>query len=271
MKLKVFFTTIFSSALFAMSYSCLSYASCFNYPTIWKIQNQSNKDLFVECRVYHGGWSYQTVKSLYLAVPANKVITHKFSDYNDGLGMLERNWSCAMSDISNMPLMRSDSKAFPFKGCSGTTMVLEDKNVQEEFSINNNFSLSSFTGAISTCPEARTIKRHFKCTSPGCTWDSYGVNDWIGYSSILSPQDLAQLKFVGVDANLSKDSVLGCIYKTENITQTLILSSYLPPVEGSYPGFRFKPAHGNEFYKNSGYLMQCFADNPAGCAMVLKN
>ena len=260
MKLLLTWLTIF------MTYQNTAYSSCRpEYPTIWQFNNTSSSAINVSCRVYHGGWSYQHARDIKLNIGPDRKVNYTFSDHNDGLGMIHRNWSCAFGSHLN-PLMTPDSEPFSTRGCPNTTITLPDSNHNHSSDPDKDY----VTEDAFFCPKPDKIERKYRCESPRCTWDYYGASEWQGVSSVISNHVLKNLEFIGVDASSDFGSALGCVYYAPDFDHSLILISHLKPEPGSFPKFRFKPKHSGDFSRNTGYLRQCLADNPEGCPLVLR-
>lgn len=235
-----------------------------NYPTTWIINNPSSDAVNLACRIYYGGWSYQQAREMRMQLEQNSRQEYSFPDHNDGLGMVHRNWSCAVGSQAH-PLMVEDSEAFTFIGCPDTEMTIP--GIQFDFRpAPRNISPER----ESFCPRAQEVSRQYQCDDPNCSWDRYGAGKWIGKSRILDQEILEDLRFKGVDADRSGDSVLGCLYYSEKYDQSLILLSYKRPQTGSYPQFRYKPHNLDAFAKVSGNLLQCLNEDPLGCPLALR-
>ncbi|MFK7824263.1 MAG: hypothetical protein AB8G05_08900 [Oligoflexales bacterium] len=248
--------------------SITSYAqSCgFDYPTTWSIVNPSSSEINLACRVYHGGWSYQQVREVRLKLKANAKETYSFADHNDGLGMIHRNWSCAVSKQAH-PLMHENSIGFNFQGCPDSELNIPQFQSGLFSALEKSESNPS---QVAYCPQARDVERQYQCDKPSCSWDKYGIGNWSGKSGIMDPDALDSLQFMGVDVSKDGKNALGCLYFSIKYDQSLVLLSYLKPQSGSYPNFRYKPYNIDDFKKSSGSLLQCFGDDPSDCPLVLK-
>ncbi|MDD9950697.1 MAG: hypothetical protein OXT67_03935 [Zetaproteobacteria bacterium] len=247
----------------AEALACMS-----RYPTQWHIHNSRNNQVQLACRVYHGGWSTQSVRELQLSVPAGAYLNHTFPDHNDGVGMIQRNWSCA-AGTGPHPLMETQPDGFGFRGCPNTTLQIPTATGSTWAGSLPSPTTGRQAEGVHHCPEVHRIQRLHSCDDPRCQWDEYGANVWQGVSTILTDQELADLSFIGVDASKNGENALGCVYYAATHQKTLILLSYLPPKPSTYPEFRFKPQNIADFNVQRGYLRQCFGTHPQDCPLVV--
>ena len=267
MRLTIPFLTFLAAASSLLASSLVQASPCgIQHPTRWFIENQLDQDVHLECRVYAGGWSYQMARDVQFVLSPGQKITYTFGDHNDGVGMLERNWSCAFSPEKH-PLSLAKSTGIKFDGCPNSTLIL-NKNLFDTHTLDANDLSASSLDSTSYCPETRTLKRLHDCTHPNCRWDSYGAGPWKGNGGIYTEAELQSFRFVGVDANEQASNALGCVYYSDRLDAQLILLSYLPAQSGSYPRFRFRPVDSRHFRKQAGYLKQCLSPDVKSCPLT---
>ncbi|MFK7874118.1 MAG: hypothetical protein AB8C84_13285 [Oligoflexales bacterium] len=265
-KIKLIFTfylSFFSTFIFSESEQCT-----LKYPTVWKVQNSTAQTQYLHCRVYYGGWSYQSSREIHIKISPDSQIEHHFPDHNDSLGMVQRNWSCAYSHIPNA-LNHETSATFKFKGCPDSTMTLSlDSSV---IAANKDQTLYQALNNSDTaplyCPNIQSIQRDYKCTSSLCTWDQYSFESWSGTTEPLSKEELMEYKFVGVDAHQETSQIQGCIYESRSGKSNLILTSHQNPIPGRYPKLNYKAYQDRDFSRQAGHLKQCLSEDRFQCPL----
>ena len=225
------------------------------------------KTVYVQCRVYHG-YTRLSPRDQHNKIEGSSSLEVTFSDHNDGVGMLDRNWFCAESYRPH-PLERKKSRGFFFRGCPDQVMVVGKSTGRGGQRSKQN---KKPTKGFVYCPEPSSVKRNNVCSSDGCRWDEYSAGGFKGINKLLTAKQLASIKFRGVDAD--ERGVLACMYSVRNYIggSFLLLGAHQVRVSSDdwKRKYFYKPADAKDFGKMVAYVKQCLSHNRFNCPM-LKN
>lgn len=231
------------------------------YPTHWQFHNPTADELYVSCRVYYGA-STLTQRDVKRQLTAHSDQTHTFDDHNDGIGMIQRNWSCAIG-LNPYPLHQPGSTGLAFRGCADQTLTLASP---AKIPPTDTQDLSD-ESSHSYCPRVSQIERTHTCSSPRCRWDKYQVGEWNGFGGVWNESDLGSFVFVGADASQDASTILGCVYHSTVLDRYLVLSAYQREVPPKKVEPSFRPARLESFAKTTGHLRQCLSSSPSSCPL----
>lgn len=234
------------------------------YPTQWNLQNKSAQKLHLQCRTYLPTWTEINARNENFVLNPFQTLSYEFPDHNDGLGMIERNWTCAYGNHPH-PLLDQDLPGVSFLGCASSSLVIGGEvNSIEELSISEK---PEDKNLLYHCPQVKMLKRNFSCHN--CFWDSYSAGDdqeWKGISVPLSPEEISQLQFISVDASADHQQILGCVYYSPQKGEELIMSA--AKESGHLAISKYKIGQIHSFKKKIGYLLQCFGKSVEDCPLL---